>query len=76
MTARLLHHAVIDHIELIVEENFTVYLADDVVLYEDETINLDMDSEAICVEACANLLIDLDENVVRGFLDRALTILL
>lgn len=34
LAARLLHHAIIDHIKLIVEEDFTVYLSDDVVFHE------------------------------------------
>ena len=53
----------IDDIELVVEEDFAVDLTDDVVLHQHETVDLDVNREAIRIEARANLLIYFNENV-------------
>ena len=76
LAARLLHHTIIDDIELVVEEDFAVDLTDDVVLHQHETVDLDVNREAIRIEARANLLVDLNENVVRRLLDGPFAIFL
>lgn len=65
----LLHHAVVNNVELVIKHYVAIDFLDDVVLDEDEAVHLDVQRKAIRVEARADLLVDLDEDVVRRFLD-------
>ena len=65
----LLHHAVVYHVELIVEHNIAIDFLNDVVFDQDEAVYFDVQSEAIGVEACAYLFVNLDENIIRWLFD-------
>ena len=63
------HHAVFLDVETLIEKNVAVYLLNDVILYQDQAIYLDVDGEPICVEARRYFLVDLDKDVVCRLLD-------
>lgn len=70
------HEAIVLNLELVVEGDFAVDPLDDVVLDQDQPIDLDVDGEPLRVEAGTDLLIDLDENVIRRLFNRSLAVLL
>lgn len=72
----LLEHAVVYNMELIIEHDITIDLFDNVVFHEDQTVDLDVYCEPVCVETRANFLVYLDEDVIRWFLNRPLAVFL
>ena len=63
------HHGVFLHCELLIEQDIAIDLLDDVVFNQDQPVHLDVDGEPVRVETGRDLLIYLDEDIVRRLLD-------
>lgn len=72
----LADHRIIVHLKLVVEQNVRSNLFNDVVFDQDQTVDLDVDCEAVGVEARADFFVDFDEDVVGWLLDGAFAVLL
>ena len=71
-----LHDAVVDNVKLLIEQYLAIDSSYDVVLHKHKSVHLDVASKAVCVEACANFLVDLYKDIIGWLLDGTLTIFL
>ena len=70
----LLHHRVINHVELVIENNIAVYLANNVVFYQNKPVHFYVNCKSVRIETRTNFFVYFDENVVGWFLNGPLAV--
>ena len=69
-------HTIIHNLKWLIKHDVAVDLPDDIILNEHKSINFDMNSKSISIEACTYLFINLNKDIICWLLYWPLTVLL